>query len=164
MKLKLTRVPGPPPVGVVFVCCREDTIVAVDFTQERLLRLLGRRFGAVELLPSRLYQEEFLAYLRGSLKALEALPHDGGGTPFQKQVWRSLREIPVGETRTYTEVAQRLGQPRAIRAVGLANALNPINLIVPCHRVIGRSGALTGYGGGLEVKAWLLEHEAKGSR
>lgn len=75
-----------------------------------------------------------------------------------------MREIPVGETLTYTEVARRLGRPRAIRAVGLANALNPISLVVPCHRVIGRSGGLTGYGGGLEVKAWLLEHESKGSR
>lgn len=82
MKLKLTSVPGPPPVGMVLVCSREDTIVAVDFTRERLLRLLGRRFGALELLPSGLYADEFLAYFRGALQALDALPIDAGGTAF----------------------------------------------------------------------------------
>jgi len=81
------------------------------------------------------------------------------GTRFQQSVWAQLREIPFGETATYGEIAQRLGNPNAARAVGLANSKNPISIVVPCHRVIGASGALTGYAGGVQTKAWLLEHE-----
>ena len=81
------------------------------------------------------------------------------GTPFQKTVWRALREIPCGQAISYSELARRIGRPAAVRAVGLANGLNPISVIVPCHRVIGANGTLTGYGGGLERKRWLLSHE-----
>ncbi|MEM7263732.1 MAG: methylated-DNA--[protein]-cysteine S-methyltransferase [Planctomycetota bacterium] len=81
------------------------------------------------------------------------------GTPFQLEVWREVAEIPYGTTRTYAEVASRIGRPRAVRAVGAANGRNPISLIVPCHRVLGHDGSLTGYSGGLEAKAWLLELE-----
>jgi methylated-DNA-[protein]-cysteine S-methyltransferase len=87
------------------------------------------------------------------------LPLRPSGTPFQLAVWRALREIPYGETRSYREIAAGLEQPKAVRAVGAANGRNPISIIVPCHRVIGASGALTGYGGGLERKSWLLAHE-----
>jgi methylated-DNA-[protein]-cysteine S-methyltransferase len=83
-----------------------------------------------------------------------------GGTPFQRRVWNALREIPYGETRTYGEQAKRIGSPSAVRAVGLANGQNPIGIIVPCHRVIGADGSLTGYGGGLENKRRLLDLEA----
>jgi methylated-DNA-[protein]-cysteine S-methyltransferase len=82
------------------------------------------------------------------------------GTPFQRSVWSQLGEIPYGETISYGELAQRVGNPNASRAVGLANGRNPIAIIVPCHRVIGANGSLTGYGGGLERKSWLLEHES----
>jgi O-6-methylguanine DNA methyltransferase len=82
-----------------------------------------------------------------------------GGTAFQKSVWAALRQIPVGETLGYGALAARLGKPGAARAVGLANGLNPIGIVVPCHRVIGASGTLTGYAGGVERKAWLLAHE-----
>lgn len=162
MQLTLTSLRAPSPVRTILIVCAGDTIVAVDFTQERLSRLLRNRFGTVELRPARLYEAEFQAYLEGSLEALEPLPTDAGGTEFQQQVWRALRQIPLGQTRTYTQIAESIGKPRAVRAVGLANALNPISLVVPCHRVVGSSGALTGYAGGLELKGWLLRHESAG--
>jgi methylated-DNA-[protein]-cysteine S-methyltransferase len=81
------------------------------------------------------------------------------GTPFQIEVWRTLREIPYGETRSYQDVALAIGNPRALRAVGGANNKNPLAIIIPCHRVIGKNGSLTGFGGGLAIKEWLLEHE-----
>jgi methylated-DNA-[protein]-cysteine S-methyltransferase len=88
------------------------------------------------------------------------LPLEFRGTDFQRDVWSALLEIPFGETRSYLEVARSLGNPAAVRAVGAANGRNPISIIAPCHRVIGTSGELTGFGGGLEAKAWLLAHES----
>ena len=87
------------------------------------------------------------------------VPMELQGTPFQLRVWQALREIPYGQTRTYAEVAQAIGSPKAVRAVGLANSKNPISILVPCHRVIGANGKLTGYAGGLQNKAMLLELE-----
>lgn len=89
------------------------------------------------------------------------LPIAAEGTDFQRRVWTALREIPVGITITYGELARRIGQPAAVRAVGLANGRNPLSIVVPCHRVIGASGKLTGYGGGLAAKEWLLAHERR---
>jgi len=89
------------------------------------------------------------------------LPLDPRGTAFQKAVWRSLRQIPFGETRSYGEIASTIGAPRANRAVGAANGKNPLSIVVPCHRVIGANGALTGFGGGLETKAQLLALESR---
>jgi methylated-DNA-[protein]-cysteine S-methyltransferase len=83
-----------------------------------------------------------------------------GGTDFQRSVWKALRDIPAGETRSYGQLAAAIGIPKAVRAVGLANGANPVGVIVPCHRVIGSGGKLTGYAGGLERKRWLLAHEA----
>lgn len=91
------------------------------------------------------------------------VPLAASGTPFQQRVWDALREIPYGETASYRELAERIGQPTAARAVGLANGKNPISIIVPCHRVIGAAGALTGYGGGLERKRQLLDLERSGA-
>ena len=85
---------------------------------------------------------------------------DPRGTRFQQQVWTALCAIPYGETISYGELARRIGNPRAVRAVGLANGSNPVGVVVPCHRVIGKGGGLTGYGGGIERKRWLLAHEA----
>jgi methylated-DNA-[protein]-cysteine S-methyltransferase len=99
------------------------------------------------------------AYFGGAIHALEGLPADGGGTAFQRRVWLELRRIAPGETRSYGELAARLGVPGASRAVGLANARNPIALAVPCHRVIGSDGRLAGYAAGVERKRWLLAHE-----
>lgn len=104
-------------------------------------------------------REQLQAYFKGELRAFD-LAFDGAGTTFQRRVWQALCEIPYGETISYGELARRIGQPTASRAVGLANGQNPISIIVPCHRVIGASGKLTGYGGGLPRKQWLLAHEA----
>lgn len=90
------------------------------------------------------------------------LPLDVEGTPFQQEAWEALRKIPWGETRSYQQQAAAIGRPAAVRAIGTANGKNPISIIVPCHRVIGANGSLTGYGGGMAAKRWLLEHEAGG--
>ncbi len=102
--------------------------------------------------------EQLVAYFAGDLQTF-TLPLVLHGTPFQQAVWAKLQRIPYGQTRTYGELAQQIGQPSASRAVGHANARNPIAIIVPCHRVIGRSGDLTGYAGGMERKRWLLQRE-----
>ena len=99
------------------------------------------------------------AYFGGDLQAIDALPVAAAGTAFQQEVWRALRDIPCGETVSYGTLAARIGRPAAVRAVGLANGANPVGIVVPCHRVIGADGSLTGYGGGLERKRWLLAHE-----
>ena len=98
------------------------------------------------------------AYFAGDLREFD-LPLAPAGTPWQRAVWDALQEVPYGTTLSYGELAARIGRPTASRAVGAANGRNPITVIVPCHRLIGSSGALTGYAGGLERKAWLLQHE-----
>ncbi|MFT3857119.1 MAG: methylated-DNA--[protein]-cysteine S-methyltransferase [Aquabacterium sp.] len=98
----------------------------------------------------------------GDVRSLHAIHTETGGTEFQRTVWRALMDIPSGRTESYGELARRIGKPGASRAVGLANGSNPISIVVPCHRVIGASGALTGYGGGLWRKQWLLAHEQQG--
>lgn len=98
-------------------------------------------------------------YFAGQLGAIDDLPVAAAGTEFQRRVWQALRAIPCGTTISYGELARRIGNPRAIRAVGLANGSNPVGIVVPCHRVIGANGTLTGYGGGLPRKRWLLAHE-----
>lgn len=102
-------------------------------------------------------------YFAGQLDAIDAAPVRAAGTLFQLEVWRALRKIPCGTTTSYAALAQQIGRPAAVRAVGLANGANPIAVVVPCHRVIGANGSLTGYGGGIERKRWLLDHE-KGQR
>jgi methylated-DNA-[protein]-cysteine S-methyltransferase len=99
------------------------------------------------------------AYFAGDLAALDGLSVETAGTQFQRAVWAALRNIPAGETLSYGQLAARIGKPKAVRAVGLANGSNPVGVVVPCHRVIGADGSLTGYGGGLPRKLWLLRHE-----
>ena len=99
------------------------------------------------------------AYFEGDLSATAAIEVDPGGTAFQREAWAALRRIPPGETRTYAQQAAAIGRPAAVRAVGAANGANPVAIIVPCHRVIGADGSLTGFGGGIERKRWLLAHE-----
>ena len=101
----------------------------------------------------------FAAYFAGDIHAIDDIPTATAGTAFQREVWRALRAIPAAETISYGQLAQRIGRPRAVRAVGLANGSNPVGVVVPCHRVIGANGSLTGYGGGLHRKEWLLAHE-----
>jgi methylated-DNA-[protein]-cysteine S-methyltransferase len=129
----------------------------------RLRRLLQRYYGARIPITERpapaAITAAIVAYFDGDLAAIEAIPTRASGTAFQLKAWRALREIPAGQTRSYGQQAAQMGAPKAVRAVGLANGANPIGLVVPCHRVIGANGSLTGYGGGLERKLWLLRHE-----
>ena len=110
--------------------------------------------------PFQSAREQLAAYFAGELREFD-LPIEAAGTPFQRRVWRALLDIPYGDTESYGGLARRIGNPNACRAVGLANGRNPIPIIVPCHRVIGSDGSLTGYGGGIERKRWLLAHEAR---
>jgi methylated-DNA-[protein]-cysteine S-methyltransferase len=138
----------------------------LDWTEHDagMQRSLRRQYGAhgFSLHPARNpggITAALRAYFAGHLAAIDDLPVATGGTAFQKEVWRALRQIPCGETISYGELARRIRRPAAVRAVGLANGANPIAIVVPCHRVIGADGSLTGYGGGLEKKRWLLAHE-----
>jgi methylated-DNA-[protein]-cysteine S-methyltransferase len=124
----------------------------------------AHRFPDVALAPRRDpfgHSTTLKAYFDGDMEALERIPVVFGGTPFQNKVWKALRRIPTGTTLSYGALAKKIGEPKAVRAVGLANGSNPIGVVVPCHRVIGSDGSLTGYGGGLPRKKWLLEHEAR---
>lgn len=103
-------------------------------------------------------KQQLTAYFASTLTEFD-LPLQMSGTPFQRRVWEALKTIPYGTTMSYGELAQQIGQPTASRAVGLSNGRNPVSIVVPCHRVIGTTGKLTGYGGGLERKQWLLDHE-----
>ena len=98
-------------------------------------------------------------YFAGELNAIDAIAVETGGTSFQRKVWTALREIPCGTTTSYGALAKEIGHPAAVRAVGTANGANPVAVVLPCHRVIGANGSLTGYGGGMERKRWLLNHE-----
>ncbi len=128
----------------------------------RVQQLLRLQYGAVRLEPraaiSRI-RRAIEAYYDGVLAAIADLPAITAGTAFQREVWAALRRIPTGETTTYGRLADQLGRPKAMRAVGMANGSNPVSIIVPCHRVIGANASLTGYGSGLERKRWLLRHE-----
>ena len=139
---------------------------ALDFEdhETRLHRLLGRHYPghALAEAPAPASAARALdAYFEGDLAALAGVLVATGGTAFQREVWAALREIPAGATTSYGELAAKIGRPAACRAVGLANGANPVGIVVPCHRVIGASGALTGYGGGLPRKQWLLDHERR---
>ncbi len=129
---------------------------------QRMLRCDSAR-GAQSLIPTSDpagITTAIHAYFAGDLRAIEGLPVAfAAGTEFQLRVWRALRAIPCGETCSYGQIARQIGNPAAVRAVGLANGANPIGVVVPCHRVIGTDGSLTGYGGGLERKRCLLAHE-----
>ena len=103
--------------------------------------------------------ETITRYFAGELDAIDRIPVETGGTAFQREVWGALREIPCGTTTSYGALAKRIGHPAAVRAVGTANGANPVAVVLPCHRVIGSNGSLTGYGGGIERKRWLLDHE-----
>jgi methylated-DNA-[protein]-cysteine S-methyltransferase len=135
----------------------------VRLLEELRLQLRGRAFALMPCSDTTGLTRALNAYFDGELGAIDRLPVETGGTAFQQQVWTALRGIRCGETISYAELARRIGRPSAVRAVGLANGSNPISIVVPCHRVIGSSGALTGYGGGLERKQWLLAHE-RGAR
>lgn len=153
------------PVGeVLLVTDANGAVRALDFAdyEARMMRLLARHLPGFVLKAGRApepVRRAVIAYFDGDLAALDGLAVKTGGTAFQRTVWAALRAIPPGQTRSYGQLAAAIGSPRAVRAAGLANGQNPVAVIVPCHRVIGSNGALTGYAGGLERKLWLLRHE-----
>jgi methylated-DNA-[protein]-cysteine S-methyltransferase len=155
------------PTGPMLIVSDDrDRLRAAEWEdyEERLQRLLERHYGqgAVRLCaaprPSAALQA-LQAYFDGDLAAIDRVATATNGTLFQRAVWAALREIPVGSTISYGTLAARLGRATAMRAVGLANGANPTPVVVPCHRVIGADGSLTGFGGGLDRKRWLLAHE-----
>lgn len=160
------------PVGeVVILTDGEGRLRAVDFDThvERMTRLLDRHYGrggwTVSDAPTPTAARTSLArYFDGDLAAIDGLETATGGTAFQREVWAALRKVRAAAPESYAALAARIGRPSAMRAVGLANGANPVAIVVPCHRVIGATGALTGYGGGIERKRWLLEHEARWAR
>lgn len=148
------------PIGTVVIVCGEGAMESLYF----LDRKPDAANGAARVRDPHGYSTRLRAYFDGDLNALDRIAVKPEGTAFQKLVWKTLRTIPVGRTDTYGHIAEQIGRPAACRAVGLANGQNPISLVIPCHRVIGTNGKLTGYGGGLDRKQWLLAHEgASGS-
>ncbi|MBV8450462.1 MAG: methylated-DNA--[protein]-cysteine S-methyltransferase [Hyphomicrobiales bacterium] len=153
------------PIGTALLVTDDDgNLRLLDWEdhEDRMRVLLRRGYGPVALgrgpAPAavRLPLERYFA---GELSALSEIPWRTQGTEFQQLVWRALADIAVGETMSYGALAARIGKASAVRAVGLANGANPVSVVVPCHRVIGSDGSLTGYGGGIERKRWLLRHE-----
>jgi methylated-DNA-[protein]-cysteine S-methyltransferase len=160
------------PIGELLIVADKDgNLRTIDWTdhEARMKRQLDRHYGpkngkggGYSLTPARDpggLTSAMRRYFKGDLGVLASLPVKTAGTPFQTSVWRALRKIKGGTAISYAELARRIGRPKAVRAVGLANGQNPISIVVPCHRVIGSDGSLTGYGGGLTRKKWLLEHE-----
>jgi methylated-DNA-[protein]-cysteine S-methyltransferase len=152
------------PLGEILYAA-DDTgkTYALDFAdyESRMRLLLGRYAAGRALREGRLHwaREALQRYFDGDVAAIDPLAAHAGGTPFQCAVWEALRGIPAGATLSYSDLAASLKLPRAVRAVAAANARNPVAIIVPCHRVIGRDGQLTGYAGGVWRKQWLLKHE-----
>ena len=157
------------PVGELFLAAdRNGALRVVDWTEheDRMRLLLQRHYGAdVTLTAARDpggLSARLAAYFAGDLRSIDGLAVETAGSAFQRRVWSALRDVPCGTTVSYGEIARRIGQPSAVRAVGLANGANPVGVVVPCHRVIGSDGSLTGYGGGIARKRWLLRHEGAG--
>jgi methylated-DNA-[protein]-cysteine S-methyltransferase len=156
------------PIGLLGVVLNEEhAAVAIDWMDHegRMLALLERH-GTTSIgrrdagdIATRLRR-----YFAGEVEAVEPIPVALAGTPFQVRVWEALRSVRAGRTMSYGALAAALGRPGAARAVGLANSQNPVSIVLPCHRIIGANGALTGYAGGLDRKRWLLDHEAEHAR
>jgi len=152
------------PIGNVLIVTNDRSMCALDYEgcEHRMHRLLAERYSDYQLVEADDplgYSTRVCKYFEGDLDAIRTITVETGGSEFQRDVWAMLREIPGGTTVTYGQIATKLGMPEASRAVGLANSLNPIAIVVPCHRVIGANDKLTGYAGGLERKTWLLQHE-----
>jgi len=156
------------PLGLLFLARSEAGLKALRFMDrksiKRMIATHDKIWPGAEWTPSLLelkpIVDQLEAYFCGALAAFD-YPLDPDGTEFQRLVWKALLDIPFGEKRTYGQVARAIRQPRAARAVGLANNQNPIAIVIPCHRVVGANGALSGYGGGVKRKRWLLEHEVR---
>lgn len=157
------------PVGHILIVVDElQRLRALNWEdhEERMRRQLSTQYNRagiqIDIVSGRgpaSVREPLQHYIEGKLDAIDAVVVETAGTPFQKRVWSELRRIPVGTTLSYGRLAARIGRAEAVRAVGHANGSNPISVVVPCHRVIGADGSLTGFGGGLHRKRWLLAHE-----
>ncbi len=162
----LEMMPYQSPIGMMDVILDGDILVCMDFSDnpERSKCLLTRRFGQIEMIrsshPTPVHHALDRYFSHGG-DPFHDLRLDTGGTPFQSSVWCALRQIPPGETIDYSTLARKVGNPKAIRAAASCNARNPISIIIPCHRVIGRDGSLRGYAGGQERKRWLIQHEQR---
>jgi O-6-methylguanine DNA methyltransferase len=168
--MELAQATFDTPVGPMRALASDTALCALEFESgPRLSRLdarLSQHYADVTIVEqssavlaqTRAWLD---AYFAGASADIAALTLDARGTPFEQTVWSALRAIPVGETTSYGRIAAQVATVAASRAVGLANGANPIAIIVPCHRVIGSAGSLTGYGGGLDRKLWLLEHEER---
>jgi methylated-DNA-[protein]-cysteine S-methyltransferase len=165
MRLKLER--WISPMGPLLIVTEEDGVLrALEFGEHesRMERLLRDYYGDYTLergKTSAVVLRALQDYFDGKLEAVNQVRTATGGTPFQREVWQALRSIPSGTTMSYGQLAVKIGRAGASRAVGAANGANPIPIVVPCHRVIGADGSLTGFGGGLANKRWLLDHEAR---
>ena len=147
------------PIGILQIAASDEGLVAVVFpneTKRNFAKTKGTEAAQKHLAEAVKALEEYFVGKRHDFSDLKLAP---SGTDFQKRVWQALYSIPFGETRSYGDIARAIDNPKGVRAVGLANGKNPIPIIVPCHRVIGANGTLTGFGGGLPTKKWLLEHE-----
>jgi methylated-DNA-[protein]-cysteine S-methyltransferase len=151
------------PVGALTLVANGSRVCLLEFGRfDRLRDRLSRWYPGVEAEehPDPAGAATVLQrYFDGDLESLDAVQVELHGTPFQRNVWETLRSVRAGSTASYAELARRVGTPSAVRAVGAANGANPVSLVLPCHRIIGSNGSLTGYGGGLERKRWLLAHE-----
>jgi methylated-DNA-[protein]-cysteine S-methyltransferase len=155
------------PIGQMMLVADEAGRLRVAFftdDEARVRRQLDKLYGAERTTLQHARNPHGLTdaltrYFAGDLGAIDDIAVESNGTPFQREVWSALRAIPCGETTSYGKIARQIGRPDAVRAVGHANGTNPIAVVVPCHRVIGADGSLTGYGGGIERKRWLLNHE-----
>lgn len=168
LEMRLTIDHLPTPIGTATIVVDDDGRLRGfdwDDHEARQQRLLRTHYGATAVAESGAAPPELRrkieAYFDGECAALDDVACETAGTTFQREVWAALRRIPVGATTSYGALAAAIGAPKASRAVGLANGANPIGVIVPCHRVIGANGSLTGYGGGMDRKRWLLDHEQK---
>jgi len=163
--MRLTLSTLATPIGTTLIVTDGAGVLrALDFEdyRPRMDRLLRRHYGAVEWVEGSVptaVAQALTAYFDGDLTAPDRLPTSTNGTEFQRLVWTELRRLRPGEAVSYGTMSARIGRPLAVRAMGLANGANPIAIVVPCHRVIGADGSLTGYGGGLHRKEWLLRHE-----
>jgi methylated-DNA-[protein]-cysteine S-methyltransferase len=158
------------PIGEALIVTDErGQLRALDWAdyEARMARLLRLHYGSLAIehgaVPRQLGQM-LRGYFEGEHLCLGSIKWRTAGTPFQRAVWTTLTTIRPGQTLSYSALAAKIGRPKAVRAVGHANGANPISVVVPCHRVIGADGSLTGYGGGLERKRWLLDHEGAASR
>ncbi|MCL6435166.1 MAG: methylated-DNA--[protein]-cysteine S-methyltransferase [Leptolyngbyaceae cyanobacterium HOT.MB2.61] len=151
-------------IGHILIVTDSEHLCMLDFAacEARIMNLLQKRYQRFDLIAitnPQGFSQQVQAYLAGDLQSIDNIPANPGGTPFQQQVWSALRTIPPGTTISYRELATRIGKPAAYRAVGMANSQNPVAIVLPCHRVVGTNGSLTGYAGGIERKRWLLQHE-----